>query len=505
MAVLDAVTTKQQTTKQQTTGQQTEKQHTSATAEIRLTGTGAARTGTGRQSARYEVSVLLAIDVIAALSPALAICDMAGPVARVLAIALPFGWVLALLCYGGYRRSARRSARRGARRAVEACMAAAAVTPVICLLSGQSTLISVATAAIVTTAALTLLGRIAAVAALRAMRRRSGRHRALIVGPSTSVAGIVAAIRRDRTNELSPAAICVVDDPAGLPPGPLPLPVLCGCQDIAATASTLGCPTVIVVPSAHLDGIRLRRLAWALMDADIDLIIAPTIEEVVADRVTMSDVGGRLLLHIQAPRFSGPLRLAKEFLDRSAAAVLLIIAAPLMGLIALLIRLTSPGPAVFRQRRVGRNGREFTCLKFRTMTVDADRRREELAHLNERGEGLLFKIRHDPRVTPIGSWLRRSSLDELPQLVNVLRGEMSLVGPRPPLPSEVANYDEDLRRRLLVKPGLTGLWQVSGRSELPWPEAVRLDLTYVDNWSPALDTEIMLRTAAAVVRGTGAY
>jgi lipopolysaccharide/colanic/teichoic acid biosynthesis glycosyltransferase len=187
------------------------------------------------------------------------------------------------------------------------------------------------------------------------------------------------------------------------------------------------------------------------------------------------------------------------------SAVLLVMAAPLMLLIAAAVRLSGPGPAVFRQRRVGRHGQEFTCLKFRTMTEDADHRRHEVAHLNERHEGLLFKIRNDPRITPIGSWLRRSSLDELPQLINVLRGEMSLIGPRPPLPSEVAEYDDDQRRRLRVKPGLTGLWQVSGRSELPWPEAIRLDLAYVDNWSPALDAQIMVRTAAAVVRGTGAY
>jgi exopolysaccharide biosynthesis polyprenyl glycosylphosphotransferase len=203
--------------------------------------------------------------------------------------------------------------------------------------------------------------------------------------------------------------------------------------------------------------------------------------------------------------FTGPRRVLKGFLDRVAAFALLMVGAPAMLVIAVVIRATSPGPALFRQQRVGRGGEEFTCFKFRTMTADAETRRSELAHLNERGEGLLFKIRQDPRITRAGGFLRRYSLDELPQLLNVLAGDMSLVGPRPPLPREVADYDDMVRRRLLVKPGLTGLWQVSGRSNLSWAESVRLDLSYVDNWSPALDARILLRTVTAVVKGTGAY
>jgi lipopolysaccharide/colanic/teichoic acid biosynthesis glycosyltransferase len=144
-------------------------------------------------------------------------------------------------------------------------------------------------------------------------------------------------------------------------------------------------------------------------------------------------------------------------------------------------------------------------LKFRTMRPDSEALKAELAHLNQNSDGLLFKVRQDPRITRVGSFLRRSSLDELPQLLNVVKGHMSLVGPRPPLPEEVEAYPPDIRRRLLVKPGLTGLWQVSGRSDLPWDEAVRLDLGYVDNWSMGLDLSILLRTGSAVVRGTGAY
>jgi lipopolysaccharide/colanic/teichoic acid biosynthesis glycosyltransferase len=172
--------------------------------------------------------------------------------------------------------------------------------------------------------------------------------------------------------------------------------------------------------------------------------------------------------------------------------------------LAVAIRVDSPGPVFFRQVRVGKSGREFLIFKFRTMYTDAERRLSEIRHLNEH-DGVLFKMRDDPRVTKIGRWLRRLSLDELPQLLNVLGGSMSLVGPRPPLPQEVAAYPEDMCRRLAVPPGMTGLWQVSGRSDLPWEEAVRLDLRYVENWSLSLDLVILLRTLSAVLRSSGAY
>ena len=177
---------------------------------------------------------------------------------------------------------------------------------------------------------------------------------------------------------------------------------------------------------------------------------------------------------------------------------------PALLVLSVAIRTDSPGPVLFRQVRVGRNGRPFVMFKFRTMCVDAERRLTELHRQNEH-DGVLFKIRDDPRVTRVGRWLRRLSLDELPQLLNVVRGEMSLVGPRPPLPVEVDAYPEDMRRRLVVRPGMTGLWQVSGRSDLPWEEAVRLDLRYVENWSLSLDLVILLRTLTAVARASGAY
>lgn len=194
----------------------------------------------------------------------------------------------------------------------------------------------------------------------------------------------------------------------------------------------------------------------------------------------------------------------KRVVDRVVAVVALALLAPLLLALALAIRLESPGPAFFRQARVGRDHATFTIWKLRTMTRDAETALAGLAGANE-ASGLLFKVREDPRVTRMGRWLRRSSLDELPQLINVALGQMSLVGPRPALPSEVERYPADVRHRLVVQPGITGLWQVSGRSNLPWAEAVRLDQEYVDNWSLALDLRILLLTVRAVVRGHGAY
>jgi exopolysaccharide biosynthesis polyprenyl glycosylphosphotransferase len=202
--------------------------------------------------------------------------------------------------------------------------------------------------------------------------------------------------------------------------------------------------------------------------------------------------------------FAGPPRLVKDAIDRVAAAIGLLLLAPVFAIVALAITLDTRGPVLFRQTRVGRDGRRFTMVKFRTMVVGAERLQSDLAPRNE-ADGVLFKLRADPRVTRVGRVLRRFSLDELPQLWNVLRGQMSIVGPRPPLPVEVALYDRHVSRRLLVKPGITGLWQVSGRSDLSWEETVRLDLFYVDQWSPTMDLLIVLKTFSAIVKGSGAY
>ena len=198
-------------------------------------------------------------------------------------------------------------------------------------------------------------------------------------------------------------------------------------------------------------------------------------------------------------------RFTKGLFDRTAALFGLVLLSPLLLGIAVAVRCTSHGPVLFRQERIGRCGETFTMLKFRSMVQDAHRMVEELAADSDRDNDVLFKMRDDPRVTRVGRFLRRYSLDELPQLINVLRGDMSLVGPRPPLAEEVERYGSDMHRRFLVKPGLTGLWQVSGRSDLSWDDSVRIDVRYVENWSLALDLMIIFKTVGAVLRGSGAY
>jgi exopolysaccharide biosynthesis polyprenyl glycosylphosphotransferase len=226
--------------------------------------------------------------------------------------------------------------------------------------------------------------------------------------------------------------------------------------------------------------------------------------DVAGPRISVRPVAGLPLLHVDHPELTGGRQLVKSLFDKIGATFALVLLAPLLAVIALAIRLTSAGPGLFRQTRVGKDGKEFTVLKFRTMVQEAEALRVGLAEQNEQ-DGVLFKIKKDPRITRVGGVLRRYSLDELPQLINVLRGDMSMVGPRPPLAEEVAQYGDDVRRRLVVRPGLTGLWQVNGRSDLTWEESVRLDLRYVENWSLALDLLILWKTCSAVVRGSGAY
>ncbi|WP_323181840.1 sugar transferase [Streptomyces sp. NBC_00424] len=282
------------------------------------------------------------------------------------------------------------------------------------------------------------------------------------------------------------------------------VPVVGRLTDVAGHVHRDGYRVVAVTPDPHWSPDRLQRLAWNLEGSDAEMVVAPVLMEVAGPRLRVDAVLGIPLLRVSMPIFTGARRAVKEVVDRLGALVLLMLFMPLMALVALLVLTDSRGGVFYRQRRVGKDGREFTMVKFRTMVAGADRARAELADLNE-GAGPLFKLRRDPRVTRVGSMLRRYSLDELPQLLNVLTGSMSLVGPRPPLPEESAAYGPDIRRRLLVKPGLTGLWQISGRSDLPWEEAVRLDLRYVEDWSLALDTVILWKTLRAVVQGQGAY
>jgi len=325
--------------------------------------------------------------------------------------------------------------------------------------------------------------------------------RVIVVGHELAVIHITRQLRRERYHGLEVVGACL---PPGHDGGEVNLPVYGTFDDVARAVNMAGADTVIVLSCPELDGHALRRLAWQLERDDIDLIVASSLIDVAGDRTTIRPVDGLPMLHVDHPRLTGGRRFIKEAFDRISAASLIFLLSPVLIVVSLAIRLNSPGPVLFRQVRVGRHGREFVIYKFRTMYIDAEARLAELRHLNDY-DGVLFKMRNDPRITRVGRWLRRFSLDELPQVFNVIRGQMSLVGPRPPLPEEVAAYPDDARRRLVVKPGMTGLWQVSGRSDLPWEEAVRLDLRYVENWSIPMDLAILLRTLTAVSRGSGAY
>ena len=282
------------------------------------------------------------------------------------------------------------------------------------------------------------------------------------------------------------------------------VPVIGTFRDVAAHVRRGGYRIVAITPDAYWTPDRLRTLAWDLEGTGTEMVIDPGLMEVAGPRLHISGVLGLPLLRVSEPAFTGFGRVVKELVDRVGAALLLVLLAPLMLTVSALIVAESKGPVFYRQRRVGKDGTLFTIVKFRTMVSDADAQLAELTDVND-GAGPLFKLRADPRVTRVGTVLRRYSLDELPQLFNVLSGSMSLVGPRPPLQSECAEYAPHVRRRLLVKPGMTGLWQVSGRSDLPWEESVRLDLRYVEDWSFALDVVILWKTIRAVLSGQGAY
>ncbi len=322
------------------------------------------------------------------------------------------------------------------------------------------------------------------------------------VGHESAVADLVRELGRDRYHGMTVVGACVAHPSAG--DEVAGVPVYGDLDDVTAAVRSFGADTVAVLACPEMDGIRLRSLAWELEKTGTDLCLSPALLDVAGPRTTIRPTAGLTLLHVDHPQLSGFRVVLKDLFDRCVAAAALLLLFPLMVLLGATIWLHDRGPALFTQTRVGKEGRVFRIYKFRTMVVDAEKRRAELLPSNDH-DGVLFKIRKDPRITPVGAHLRRWSVDELPQLLNVLLGDMSLVGPRPALPAEAAEYADHVRRRLVVKPGLTGLWQVSGRSDLSWEESVRLDLRYVENWSFALDLQIMWKTISAIVWRSGAY
>jgi exopolysaccharide biosynthesis polyprenyl glycosylphosphotransferase len=275
--------------------------------------------------------------------------------------------------------------------------------------------------------------------------------------------------------------------------------------DIRHAVTASRADTVALTSAVELGPEGIRDLSWQLEKLGVDLIVSPGIVDVAGPRLTVRPVADVPLIHVDKPQYQGAKRFQKRAFDVCFALLALMAVSPVMIVAALAVKLTSRGPIFYCAERIGLDGVPFRMIKFRSMVVDADRRLADLSDLNDSVGGVLFKIRTDPRVTRVGRILRRYSIDELPQFINVLRGEMSVVGPRPPLKAEVETYDHRVRRRLLVRPGITGLWQVSGRSDLSWEDSVRLDLSYVENWSMLSDVAIAAKTVGAVCGGSGAY
>lgn len=333
------------------------------------------------------------------------------------------------------------------------------------------------------------------------VQRNKGRFasRVLLVGSEKSVIHIAREFARSPDAGYMVVGACV---PSGRVADTLPgtdIPVSGNVSMLVEALAATGADTVVITSADELPPQRVRELSWSLEPGRQHLVVAPSLTDIGGPRIHTRPVVGLPLIHVETPRYDGRKRFTKRSMDIVTSGALVLLLSPALLVIALLVKLSGPGDVLYRQERIGKGGQPFHMLKFRSMVADADSELERL--LEEQGTDgePLFKVRNDPRVTKVGGFLRKYSLDELPQLLNVVRGDMSLVGPRPQREGEVALYDQAARRRLIVEPGMTGLWQVSGRSTLSWEDAIRLDLYYVENWSLAGDLSILWKTFRAVV------
>jgi exopolysaccharide biosynthesis polyprenyl glycosylphosphotransferase len=339
-------------------------------------------------------------------------------------------------------------------------------------------------------------------------QRASGHYlaRALVVGSRDDVEYVIRQIdeKSGAGYHVVGAALEDTEHSIGVTSGGCPVPVVADYAHVATAAHTLGVDAVIVAGHPGASRTFIRDLGWDLEKTAAELVLSSRLTDVAGPRIHFRPVDGLPLIHVEIPQYDGAKHVLKRALDVTLSCIGLILVSPVLLIIGLIVKLDSPGPALFRQERVGRNGKPFHMLKFRSMVQSAE---DDLAGLldKDEGAGVLFKIRNDPRITRVGRFIRKYSLDELPQLWNIMAGQMSLVGPRPPLPAEVQNYESHMHRRLYIKPGLTGMWQVNGRSDLTWEESVRLDLYYVENWSLAGDLMIIWRTFKIIIRPQGAY
>jgi exopolysaccharide biosynthesis polyprenyl glycosylphosphotransferase len=452
------------------------------------------------QAAAVDLAVAILASVVAI---ELRFGDRASAKYLVLSLLLPAFWMTVLLVLGGYEKRFIGTGSDEFRRVLNAGVSLTAGLALISYavnneLSRLYLVISMPGVVL-----LDLLARLVLRKRLHRLRRAGQRMSTVVaVGREAAVADLISELRREPHHGLKVVAACLagkeaVDEVAGVP-------VVGDLEDAADVVRRCGADTVAVLSCSEMDGVRLRQLAWQLEKTGTDLCVAPALLDVAGPRTTIRPTAGLTLLHVDHPQLSGPRQVLKDLFDRCAAALALVLLSPLMLVLAAMIRWSDRGPALFTQIRVGKDGEPFKIYKFRTMVVDAEARFAELRTQND-NDGVIFKMYSDPRVTAIGAHLRKWSLDELPQLFNVLIGNMSLVGPRPALPDQAALYADHVRRRLVVKPGVTGMWQVNGRSNLSWDETVRLDLRYVENWSLALDLQILWKTFSVVFKRSGAY
>jgi len=325
-------------------------------------------------------------------------------------------------------------------------------------------------------------------------------HRTIVIGSEPTMSEIVDLLDRDPVAGFT--VVDIVDEPAG-EDGQTPDGLNAWLDEVMTRIDLLDADTVAIAGSPSMGQDLVQRLAWRLEGPRVDLLVAPSIGDIAGPRVTMRAAADLPLLHLDEPHLTGPKRAIKRLLDIVFGLILLAVFLPFMVVAAIGIKFTSRGPVLYRQERVGRGGQVIEVAKLRTMFVGADRMRE--AVIGQPDEDITERYRQDPRITGFGRLLRRWSIDEMPQVINVIGGSMSLVGPRPMLVSELPLLEDADHRRHLTKPGLTGLWQVSGRKTVDWEERMRLDLDYVEHWSPALDLVIVARTVKAVLAGDGAY
>ncbi|WP_427871165.1 sugar transferase [Leucobacter luti] len=338
------------------------------------------------------------------------------------------------------------------------------------------------------------------------LHRQRARHRniyrALVVGERTKSAHIAQQIARNRHAGFGLlGAVTELGSNAELLPG---LPVVASYDDLLEAVDRLKVDTLIMTSPDSIAPERMRRIGWELEARNVDLIVTVALTDIAGPRIHTTPISGLPLIHVEHPKFSGRKQFAKRVFDLLGSAALIVLTAPIMLAVAIAVKVSSKGPVLYSQQRVGLSGGEFPMLKFRSMVQNADQQLAGLLQAQGTSDVPLHKVENDPRITPVGKIIRRYSLDELPQLFNVFVGSMSLVGPRPQRDAEVALYQDHHHRRLKVKPGITGLWQVSGRSDLTWEDAIRLDLYYVENWSMVGDLLILWRTVRAVVAPVGA-